>query len=177
VVPGKKFLNNMIIGILSDTHGSLPADWWRYFDEVDEIWHAGDVGDMQVVAELQSRKPLRAVYGNVDGKEIRSLFPESLLFSCCNLTIWMIHIGAYPPRYTPEIRALLDVYHPDIFICGHSHILKIISDPSRKLLHINPGAAGMQGWHRVRTAVKLHLQPGKIESAEGVEWPRTVLKK
>ncbi|MCL6523919.1 MAG: metallophosphatase family protein [Thermoflavifilum sp.] len=167
----------MVIGILSDTHGSLPIDWWKHFTDVDELWHAGDIGDIAILEELSQHKPVKAVYGNIDGQDIRQRIPESQYFHCAGLQVWMVHIGGYPPRYTPEIRAQLDRLHPHIFICGHSHILKIIPDHQRKLLHINPGAAGMQGWHQVRTAVKLYLSPGKIERAEVIEWPRTVIKR
>ena len=159
----------MKIGLISDTHGFLDERVFKYFKEVDEIWHAGDLGTVEVLDELSHFKKLRSVYGNIDNSEIRNLIPENQIFTINNLKVWMIHIGGYPPKYSRSIKNLLDKNQPDIFICGHSHIVRIMKDSSRNLLHINPGAAGKQGFHSVRTIVRFEINGEKINNMQLIE--------
>ncbi|WP_020526759.1 metallophosphoesterase family protein [Flexithrix dorotheae] len=159
----------MKIGLLSDTHSFLDPRIYDYFKDCDEIWHAGDIGSIELLDELEKFKPLKAVYGNIDGKEIRTEAPEEQIFECAGMKIWMIHIGGYPPKYTRMIKEKLTEYKPDIFICGHSHILKIIFDKERKVLHINPGAAGNHGFHQIKTMVRFEINQGKVENLEVIE--------
>jgi len=162
----------MVIGILSDTHGWLDAAALKHFQNVDAIWHAGDFGSLSVAEELAAIKPLKAVYGNIDGTEIRSSFPADLLFKVEGLKVLMTHIGGSPGRYPATIKELMEKHKPDIFVCGHSHILKVVR--SGKMLHINPGAAGKQGFHLVRTLILMTLLGGKIHHLDVVELgPRT----
>lgn len=142
------------IGLLSDTHGYLDERLFDYFAACDEIWHAGDIGSVQVAERLSAFKPLRAVYGNIDSADLRNLYPENQVFECGQLKIWMTHIGGYPPKYTAALKKQLVTIRPDVFICGHSHILKVLPDAERHLLHLNPGAAGHEGFHTVRTALR-----------------------
>lgn len=159
----------MRIGLLSDTHGFLDDYMLSYFKDCDEVWHAGDLGSREVAEQLEAFKPLRAVTGNIDGMELRVMYPEDLIFECGGKRVWITHIGGYPPSYQPLIRIKLDRIKPDIFICGHSHILKIMPDPKRKLLHINPGAAGHHGFHKVRTMVRFTLANGQASEMEVIE--------
>ena len=159
----------MKIGLISDTHGHLDDRVFKHFDPCDEIWHAGDIGTLEVATKLGDFKPLRAVYGNIDGKEIRAIYPEDLWFTCEDITIWITHIGGYPPRYNSRTKAILKEKVPGIFVCGHSHILKIIKDPKLGLLHINPGAAGLQGFHRVKTLVRFDINGDRIENMQVIE--------
>lgn len=160
----------MKIGLISDTHGYVDSKILEYFNDVDEIWHAGDIGAMEVAEELESVAPLRAVFGNIDGREIRQKYPEHLVFTVDSLKVWITHIGGYPPRYTPLIRKEIDEIKPHIFICGHSHILKVMPDNNRnRLLHINPGAAGQQGFHRMRTILKMETDGSKITDLKVIE--------
>ena len=159
----------MKIGLISDTHGFLDERVFYHFKEVDEIWHAGDLGTLRVFDDLSNFKILRAVYGNIDNGEIRRVVPESQLFMIDKLKIWMVHIGSYPPKYSTKIKSLLNDIKPDIFICGHSHIVKIIKDPIRNLLYINPGAAGNQGFHKIRTVVRFNINEDKISNMQLIE--------
>jgi putative phosphoesterase len=159
----------MNIGVLSDTHGFLDDRILKYFSECDEIWHAGDVGSMEIIDRLSSFKKLRAVYGNIDGPEIRHIFPGEYVFELEMVKVYMIHIGGYPPLYTKPLRQRLDDLQPDLFICGHSHIVKIIKDRERGLLHINPGASGKQGFHKKRTIVRFKIDAGKIDQIQLIE--------
>ena len=159
----------MKIGLLSDTHGYLDERIYDYFSVCDEIWHAGDIGSIEVADQLQQFKPLRAVHGNIDGKEIRLAFPQDVHFQCEGMRVWMTHIGGRPPRYTSRVLKELKVQSPDIFVCGHSHILKIARDDAWNMLYINPGAAGRQGFHKVRTLVRFSVTEKKIESMEVIE--------
>lgn len=162
------------IGLLSDTHGHIDPKVYKYFKDVDEIWHAGDIGDISVTDELAKFKPLRAVYGNIDNHVIRSQFREVEIFNLNNVKILIIHIGGYPHRYAKGVSELLKKENPDIFICGHSHILKVMYDKKLNLLHLNPGAAGYHGFHKVKTLLRFELNNGKIENLEVVELgPRT----
>jgi putative phosphoesterase len=157
------------IGLLSDTHSALDPTIFEHFSDVDEIWHAGDIGDAEVVDRLEAFKPLRAVYGNIDTPELRSRFPEDLRFTIEGLDVWMTHIGGYPGRYNKRVRESLKKSPPGLFICGHSHILKIMPDKTHGLLHINPGACGNHGFHQVRTIVRFAIEDGKVEKLEIVE--------
>lgn len=157
------------IGLLSDTHGDLPDAVFQHFSQCDEIWHAGDIGTMEVLEALEAFKPTRAVYGNIDGATIRAATAEDLFWECAGLKVMMTHIGGYPGRYQPRVRNLLAEYQPGLYICGHSHILKVVPDKKRGLLHINPGAAGKQGFHQVRTLVRFAVADGRIQDLEVIE--------
>ena len=160
------------IGLLSDTHGYLHEKLYTFFSDCHEIWHAGDIGNKETADSLAAIKPLRAVYGNIDGHELRCIYKEKLWFECEQQKIFMTHIGGYPGRYYPEIRKLLHKNRPDIFICGHSHILKVIYDNEYKLLHINPGAAGIQGMQLVSTAIRFTIDGNEVKEMEILEIPR-----
>ena len=162
----------MYIGLLSDTHGVFDEPFRQFFDPVDEIWHAGDFGSMQIAGEISSFKPLKGVYGNCDGYDIRLDYPLYRLFDCEGMKILMTHIGGYPGRYDPRARALIDEFRPDIFVCGHSHILKVVNDTKRNMLVINPGAEGQQGFHTVRTALRFRIENADIRDMEVFELPR-----
>lgn len=157
------------IGLLSDTHGYLDPAVFEHFKNCDEVWHAGDIGDKKVIDELQAFKPVRAVYGNIDGSEYRQAFPEDLWWDVEGFTIWMTHIGGYPGRYASRIRNILQIRKPDIFICGHSHILKVMKDPQYGFYVMNPGACGREGFHPIRTMLRFSLQDKKILDLEVVE--------
>ena len=142
------------IGLLSDTHSHIDGDILNFFKDVDEIWHAGDIGNMNVVHQLKAIKPVRAVFGNIDGTEVRSHFKEVESFTCENMNVVMVHIGGYPGKYAPGIKSLLQKSGANLFVCGHSHILKVMYDKILGIMHINPGAAGMSGFHYKRTAIR-----------------------
>ncbi len=157
------------IGLLSDTHGYLDAFVFDFFAPCQEIWHAGDIGDAAILDRLEAFRPLRAVYGNIDGAEIRRRCPEDLRFTLEGVDVWMTHIGGYPGRYSPRVRAVMKENPPGLFICGHSHILKVMPDKRYGLLHINPGACGNHGFHRMRTALRFSLDNGQVKDLEVVE--------
>jgi putative phosphoesterase len=157
------------IGLISDTHHYLDEAVFKHFNQCDEIWHGGDFGSVAVVEALENFKPLRGVFGNIDGQDIRSRFPEVLKFACEDVRILMIHIGGYPGRYTALAKTEMAASHPKIFISGHSHILKIMYDNKFECLHINPGAAGKQGWHKVRTLVRFVIDGADIRDCEVIE--------
>lgn len=156
------------IGLISDTHGYLDDAVFKHFDEVDEVWHAGDFGP-DVAGKLAAFKPLKGVYGNIDDKEIRAEFPEHLRFNCENVDVWMTHIGGYPGKYAPNLRSEIYTKPPGLFITGHSHILKVMFDPKISCLHINPGAAGKSGWHKVKTLIRFCITAEKIHTLEVIE--------
>ncbi len=160
------------IGILSDTHKYLTDEIFSFFENVDEIWHAGDIGDFETAKKLSDFKLFRAVFGNIDGQDIRQLYPENQRFTIENLDIWITHIGGYPGRYDRRVKPEIFQNPPNIFISGHSHILKVMNDPKLKLLHINPGAFGISGFHKVRTAVRLVLDKKNIRDLEVLELPK-----
>lgn len=165
------------IGILSDTHSCWDDRYARHFDGCDEIWHAGDIGDIDIVERLQQVAPVvRAVSGNIDGATVRRLCPEALTFQTEGVRVWLTHIAGYPGRYAPGVRNLLRQEKIRLMVCGHSHILKVIPDPELGLLHINPGAAGYHGWQKVRTLVKLTLDEGKITGLDVIELGKLKLK-
>ena len=159
----------MKIGLLSDTHGYLDPKIFDYFKECDEIWHAGDIGNMDIVEQLEAFKPFKAVYGNIDNRVIRASFPLNFRWDCEGMDIWMTHIGGYPGRYSKRVREILNENPPRLFICGHSHILKVMPDKKYNLLHINPGACGNYGFHKVRTIVRFSLNEGNIADFEVIE--------
>lgn len=160
------------IGLISDTHGYLDQKILDHFAGCDEIWHAGDLGTLQVVEELKKEKVLRAVYGNIDGPEIRSLYPEHQIFRIDHLKVWMTHIGGFPPKYNPETRKKLIEIDPDLYICGHSHIAKVVPDKQNRLIHINPGAAGHEGFHTIRTIVRFAIENSRLKDLEMIELGR-----
>ena len=160
------------IGLLSDTHSFWDPKYLEYFEECDEIWHAGDIGSMEVVQKLSAFRPFRAVYGNCDGGDIRKMFGEKLRWRCEDAEVLMTHIGGYPRHYDPRAVQKIQSVHPKLFIAGHSHILKVIYDPVYDLLHVNPGAAGEFGFHKVRTAVRLVIDGTEMRDMEVGEWPR-----
>ncbi len=151
------------IGLLSDTHGHIHKGVYSFFKSCDEIWHAGDIGNIETADTLSKFKPLRAVYGNIDGGVLRSDFQEFLHFKCEDVGVLMIHIGGYPGRYESKARKLIELYRPGIFISGHSHILKVINDPKYKLLHINPGASGSSGFHKLITMIRFTIEGEQIK--------------
>lgn len=157
------------IVLLSDTHGYIDDAICRYAESADEIWHAGDIGNLEVVHRLSAIKPFKAVQGNIDGKEIQNKFPSDLRFQCEKKTIWITHIGGYPPKYTPRVRKELEKEPPGIFICGHSHFLKVIYDTTLNLLYLNPGAAGNEGFHKVRTMLRFIIDGNTIKDMEIIE--------
>lgn len=158
--------------LLSDTHGHVDDHMMKYVKESDEVWHAGDIGTTQVTDTISSQKPLRAVFGNIDNHELRLSFPEELLFECEDINIYMTHIGGRPGRYAKGISEKIKSIKPKIFICGHSHILKIQYDKVNQLLFINPGAIGKHGFHKVRTMVRFEIDKSDIKNMEVIEVKR-----
>ena len=159
----------MKIGLMSDTHSFLDKKVFEHFAEVDEIWHAGDIGSIEVADALEAFKPFRAVYGNIDNQALRARFPENLRWHTEGVDVWMTHIGGYPNKYPARIKDVLKTNPPDLFICGHSHILKVMPDRELNLLHINPGACGIEGFHRVKTLVRFDILESKIQNLEVIE--------
>lgn len=159
------------IGIISDTHGYLDEAVFKHFENCDEIWHAGDFGE-GVAKRLKEKKRLRGVFGNIDEQEIRFEFPGQLVFNCEEVKVMIRHIGGSPPKYNPETRKELAVHQPQLFISGHSHILKVIFDEKINCLHINPGAAGKQGWQKVRTIMRLVIEGKNMKDCEVIELGR-----
>jgi putative phosphoesterase len=160
------------IGLLSDTHGTLSSRIFKFFDDVDEIWHAGDIGNAETADQLSKFKPFRAVYGNIDDHIVRRMFSVDQRFYCEEVDVLITHIGGYPGKYETRIRNLFQLNSPQLFICGHSHILKVIFDPKYQLLHINPGAAGNRGIHQVCTAVRFIIDDKNIRDLEVLEFQR-----
>ena len=157
------------IGLISDTHSFLHPRVEYHFKQCDEIWHAGDIGNIEIADKLAVLKPLKAVYGNIDGTEIRKVYPKNLRFTLEGVKVWITHIGGYPNRYDLRVREEIIKNPPDLFICGHSHILKAMPDKKLSLLHLNPGAAGKVGFHQVLTLMRFQLNAGKIENLEVIE--------
>ena len=158
--------------LLSDTHSFIGDDILKYVKQADEVWHAGDIGDLRVTDSIKKLKPLRAVYGNIDNAEARLEFSEHLKFRCEGVKVWITHIGGYPGRYAPAVRDQIRIHTPNLFICGHSHILKVINDKKLKVLHMNPGAAGNHGFHKVRTMLRFEIAGEKIQNLEVIEFRR-----
>ena len=157
------------IGIISDTHNYLDEAVFKHFENCDEIWHAGDFGNGAIAARLAAFKPLKGVYGNIDGKDIRGSYPEQLRWKCEEVNVFMTNIGGYPPRYNAAVLKELTSQPTQLFICGHSHILKIIYDEKLQCLHMNPGAAGNQGWHKVRTLIRFTIDGHNMKDCEVIE--------
>lgn len=157
------------IGIISDTHGYLDEAVFHHFKDCDEIWHAGDFGNDALAEQLRRFKPLKGVYGNIDGQDIRSVYPELLQWDCEDIKVMMLHIGGYPPKYNSRAKPLIVAGKPQLFISGHSHILKIMFDDILQCLHINPGAAGKHGWHKVRTLVKIDINGKDMKNCQVIE--------
>lgn len=158
--------------LLSDTHSYIGDDILKHVKKADEVWHAGDIGDIIVTDTIKDIKPLRAVHGNIDAHEVRAEFPENNRFMCEGLDVWITHIGGYPKRYSPRIKGELTNNPPDIFICGHSHILKVVQDKKLSLLHMNPGAIGKHGFHKVRTMLRFEIDDKKIQNLAVIEFKR-----
>lgn len=158
--------------LISDTHGYIDDRIIQYAKESDETWHAGDIGELKVVDEIKKVTTLRAVHGNIDNSKIRAEYAENLRFKIEDMKIWITHIGGYPNKYNLRIRQEINSNPPDVFICGHSHILKVINDNKLNLLHINPGAIGKHGFHQVRTMIRFEIMKSKIQNLEVIEFKR-----
>lgn len=158
--------------LLSDTHSYMDEKILNYVKQVDEVWHAGDIGDLSVTDAIKKLKPLRAVYGNIDGNEARQEFPLHNRFECEGVSVWITHIGGYPGKYAPAIRQEIYANPPKIFISGHSHILKVMPDKNTKLLHMNPGAIGKHGIHKVRTMLLFEIDKGTIQNLVVIEFKK-----
>ncbi|MEO8086421.1 MAG: metallophosphoesterase family protein [Bacteroidota bacterium] len=158
----------MRIGLFSDTHGYIDPRIFELFKDCDEVWHAGDFGE-GISTALSGFKKFRGVYGNIDGQKIRSVYPEELFFTCEDMKVLMIHIGGSPGNYYPQARKSIEAHSPGLFICGHSHILKVMQDKKHDMLYMNPGAAGKHGFHKMRTLLRFEINGNKIENLEAVE--------
>ena len=158
--------------LISDTHGYIDDRIIQYAKQSDETWHAGDIGELKVTDELKKVTTIRAVHGNIDNNKIRAEYPENLRFQVEEMKIWITHIGGYPNKYNKRIRQEINTNPPDIFICGHSHILKVINDKKLNVLHINPGAIGKHGFHHVRTMIRFEIMKNKIQNLEVIEFKR-----
>jgi putative phosphoesterase len=158
--------------LLSDTHGYIDDHIMGYVNKSDEVWHAGDIGSVEVTDTISINKPLRAVHGNIDGAELRGSFPKDLVFTCEGVRVFMTHIGGRPGRYAKGVSQQLKSVQPKIFICGHAHILKIQFDKTHQVLFINPGAIGKNGFHKVRTMVRFELSKETIKNMEVIEVKR-----
>jgi uncharacterized protein len=164
------------IGLISDTHGFLDSTIFKHFKNCDEVWHAGDFGDVELANQLSSlwsdrdgQTKVKGVYGNIDGNDIRTVYPEQLVFMCEEVKVVIRHIGGSPPRYNPETKKELLIHQPQLFISGHSHILKVMYDDKINCLHMNPGAAGKQGWHKMRTIIRFVIDGKNIKDCEVIE--------
>jgi putative phosphoesterase len=157
------------IGLLSDTHGFLDPDIFEHFAECDEIWHAGDVGSEKIMEQLATFKTFRGVFGNIDDRSITSILPRDLRFELEGLDIFITHIGGYPGRYNKRVLQIMNIDPPGLFICGHSHILKVIYDKKYQCLHMNPGACGHQGFHKIRTLLRFEIEGGRVQNAVVIE--------
>jgi uncharacterized protein len=159
------------IGLISDTHGFLDSSVFRHFEKCDEIWHAGDFGTIDLATQLikESGRQIKGVYGNIDGNDIRTIYPEQLVFMCEEVKVMMRHIGGSPPKYNPETRKELALHQPQLFISGHSHILKVMYDDKINCLHMNPGAVGKHGWHKVRTLIRFVIDGKDMKDCKVIE--------
>ena len=164
------------IGLISDTHGYLDEAVFKHFENCDEVWHGGDFGDIDLAKKLSAywsdrdgQTKVRGVYGNIDGSDIRAIYPEQLVFTCEEVKVMIRHIGGSPPKYNPETRKELAIHQPQLFISGHSHILKVMYDEKQQCLHMNPGAAGKHGWHKVRTLIRFTIDVKDMKDCEVIE--------
>lgn len=155
--------------LISDTHGYLDKGLLKHIQNADEVWHAGDIGTIDLCLEIEKIKPVKAVFGNIDGQDVRTTYPENLIFNCEGVKIFMTHIGGYPGRYPTKLKQRLLEHQPKIFICGHSHILKVMYDKELDLLHMNPGAAGVHGFHAVKTAIRFEIEGNEIKNLAIIE--------
>lgn len=158
--------------LLSDTHGYIDNDILKYVSQSDEVWHAGDIGSLEVTDAIKKLKPLRAVHGNIDGDKVRLEFPENNRFMCEDVDVWITHIGGYPNRYDRKVKNTINADPPKLFISGHSHILKVMNDKKLGLLHMNPGAVGKHGFQKVRTMLRFIIDGDKISDLEVIEFKR-----
>lgn len=157
------------IGILSDTHSTLDDRVFAFFKDCDEVWHAGDIGSEEVLDQLENFKPLKAVYGNIDSYAVRNRVPRELVFDCEQVKVYLTHIGGYPKRYDKQAYIALKKHRPKLFICGHSHILKVMFDKDLNLLHVNPGAEGNFGFHQKRTMIRMVIDGADMKDLEVIE--------
>ena len=155
--------------LISDTHGYLEPKLNKYIVAADEVWHAGDIGNVELCKQIEKLKPLKAVFGNIDGLDITSKYPENLIFTCETVKVFITHIGAYPGKYSAKIKQLIKEHQPKLLICGHSHILKVMFDKENNLLYINPGACGVHGFHKVKTAVRFEIENAEIKNLAVIE--------
>jgi len=160
------------IGLISDNHSYYNDELIPYLKGCDEIWHAGDIGNLESIEPLEKLAPIRAVYGNIDNSETRLVYPLNQVFEIEGVKVLMTHIGGYPGRYRSRVKELIDEHHPNLYICGHSHILKVVRDQKNNLLHMNPGAYGHHGFHKVRTFLTFHIDKGKINNLNVIELGR-----
>jgi len=158
--------------LISDTHGYIDHLILKHVEQVDEVWHAGDIGSLKVTDAIKELKPLKAVYGNIDGSELRSEFPEHNRFLCEGVDVWITHIGGYPPKYNSRVFKSIKENPPRLFVCGHSHILKVMPDKNLNLIHMNPGAVGKHGFHKVRTMLRFTIDGKKIDHLEVIEFDK-----
>lgn len=158
--------------LISDTHSYIDERIIHYAKNVDQVWHAGDIGDITVMDSLKEVSNVKAVHGNIDNNIIRKEYSENLRFKCEEVDVWITHIGGYPGRYSKKIKNIINDNPPDLFVCGHSHILKVINDKKLNLLHINPGAIGKQGFHKVRTMVRFEISKKEINNLEIIEFKK-----
>jgi len=158
--------------LLSDTHSYIDQDILKYVKQADEVWHAGDIGDLKVTDAIKKLKPLKGVYGNIDNAKIRVEFPEHNRFMCEDVDVWITHIGGYPPKYNTRVINDIKINPPRLFICGHSHILKVMPDKNLNLIHMNPGAVGKHGFHKVRTMLRFTIDKSKIDNLEVIEFDK-----
>ena len=161
-----------LIGLMSDTHGDIPEKLFGFFANVDEVWHAGDIGNAETADKIAAYKPLKAVYGNIDGQDVRVTWPQHKRFFCEEVDVWITHIGGYPGYYDRSVKPEIFKNPPKLFISGHSHILKVIYDKKLDLLHLNPGAAGSKGFHKVQTALRFVIDGKNIQDMEIWEFTR-----
>lgn len=158
------------IALISDTHSFLDSDVIEHLKKVDEIWHAGDIGNPALIKVMEDINPMKAVYGNIDGSEVRAAFPLNQSWECDGVKVFMTHIGGYPGRYTKRVKAILEAERPDLYICGHSHICKVLRDVKLDVIHMNPGACGIEGFHQFRTMLLFECNQGEIENLQCVEF-------
>lgn len=155
--------------LISDTHGYLDNKLFKYIEKADEVWHAGDIGNISLCDSIAESKPVKAVYGNIDGTDVRGVYPENLIFNCENVKVLITHIGGYPGKYPTRIKNLITEHQPKMFICGHSHILKVMYDKTNELLHLNPGACGSHGFHKIKTALRFEIEDDQIKNLAIIE--------
>jgi uncharacterized protein len=154
------------IGLISDTHSYLDEQVFGFFEKCNEIWHAGDFGNIELAKKLSAFRPLKAVFGNIDGEDIRAIYPEHITFICEDVKVFITHVGGYPPKYNSHSNPMLKKIKPKLFICGHSHILRVIYDDKLQCLHMNPGAAGKEGWQEMRTIMRFAIDGPDIKDCE-----------